>query len=303
MRVRSVVSQTTRIALEHSIMSNPALPAHPFTASRLALFILGCLLSMLAACGGTAAMDGDDGNTCGDDDRSGHTQCVGNVCNAGQYCDMSTFPTCTPGCTSDENCGPGDVCARATGAAVGVCQACPVCGNGRCDGDETAASCPRDCKAGPVCGNHACEAGESTASCATDCPAAAVCGNGRCETGESTASCAADCPAPAVCGNGRCETGESTSTCAADCKPVCGDGLCDTGESPQTCNADCLDLSLAQCRFHCEGWETILCLDHDGRGKCEASCEAATIARREAFNTCASTSIEHCPLSCLDKLK
>lgn len=163
--------------------------------SKLVVSSVLALLS-LTACGGAEMMPPPAG-ACGAAGRSGQTDCSGvTTCNAGQYCDDSGFPTCTPGCTSDTNCGPNEFCARPVGEAIGACQACPVCGNGACEGGESAASCAADCAvSGPVCGNGACEAGESAATCAPDCSAAGpVCGNGVCEAGESMATCAGDCP-------------------------------------------------------------------------------------------------------------
>ncbi len=44
---------------------------------------------------------------------------------------------------------------------------------------------------GPVCGNGKCEGGESCASCAKDC--GGCCGNGKCDHGETCTTCTKDC--------------------------------------------------------------------------------------------------------------
>ncbi|MBX7084114.1 MAG: hypothetical protein K1X88_33205 [Nannocystaceae bacterium] len=55
-------------------------------------------------------------------ERSGSSDCFFAPCTAGSYCDPAQH--CTPGCASDENCGPTEQCVRAPGAAVGVCRSC-----------------------------------------------------------------------------------------------------------------------------------------------------------------------------------
>lgn len=144
------------------------------TARRTITTSLLTLTLALGACGGDSTTTGT--GACGRSN-GGVTQCtvvVGGSCSAGQYCNQAML-TCSPGCTSDDNCASGESCVRNPGEAVGACA--------RCATTPTAA-----------CGNGRCEAGETTASCPADCPAAgAACGNGRCEAGETPASCAADC--------------------------------------------------------------------------------------------------------------
>ncbi len=120
----------------------------------------------VSACGGEMSMP----SSCGSRGRTGQTDCSGvTTCGAGQYCDDSVFPTCTPGCTSDANCGPSEFCARPAGEAIGACQSCPVCGNGACEPGESASNCAADCGGGSVCGNGACEPDETPSSCPADC--------------------------------------------------------------------------------------------------------------------------------------
>lgn len=71
-----------------------------------------------------------------------------------------------------------------------------ACGDDRCNGNETALSCPADCGAsGPVCGNQVCEADETADRCPADCGLIPACGNAQCDAGETADSCPADCPA------------------------------------------------------------------------------------------------------------
>ncbi len=70
-----------------------------------------------------------------------------------------------------------------------------TCGDGTCDGAETAANCPQDCVA-TTCGDGTCEAGETSQTCPADCTG--TCGDGVCDAGEDAQNCAADCQAGPV---------------------------------------------------------------------------------------------------------
>jgi hypothetical protein len=114
------------------------------------------------------------------------------------------------------------------------------CGDGFCEGTETATTCPGDCGP-PVCGDGICRA-ETCGSCPGDCGACPACGDGTCNGSESCGSCPADCSAfCATCGDGRCVSGESCGSCPSDCGSctTCGDRFCDVGESCATCTTDC----------------------------------------------------------------
>lgn len=62
---------------------------------------------------------------------SGYTECGNfmagfgddNECQPGSYCADATFSRCAPGCLSDQNCSPEQVCVKATGRNKGTCQA------------------------------------------------------------------------------------------------------------------------------------------------------------------------------------
>jgi hypothetical protein len=44
----------------------------------------------------------------------------------------------------------------------------PACGDGKCTGGETAASCPGDCSSASFCGDRVCDE-DQTESCPQDC--------------------------------------------------------------------------------------------------------------------------------------
>ena len=77
----------------------------------------------------------------------------------------------------------------------------PFCGDGRCKGSETPASCPEDCgePEPDVCGDGQCTGAETPESCPSDCedpepPPPGSCNNdGVCNAGEDCLSCG-DCP-------------------------------------------------------------------------------------------------------------
>ena len=131
----------------------------------------------------------------------------------------------------------------------------PFCGDSKCSGGETAASCPADCSAS-VCGNGTCEADETNASCPADCdpPPPSVCViNGICNAGEDCLSCPSDCagitsgkPSKRYC----CGTDTCDERCGDNCgepvtDPFCGDGNVDSGEQcdaigeSASCDSNC----------------------------------------------------------------
>ncbi len=70
------------------------------------------------------------------------------------------------------------------------------CGDGICNGSESAASCSLDCGVDPDCSGGVCDDEEDESDCATDCDAAPFCGDGTCDPDETGASCPADCGSP-----------------------------------------------------------------------------------------------------------
>jgi MYXO-CTERM domain-containing protein len=129
-------------------------------------------------------------------------------------------------------CGDG-TCQDFFGEATTTCLLdCgpEVCGDGACNGSESAVNCTDDCG---TCGNNMCDPGEGAVTCRGDCDPA--CGDGACNGQENADTCSMDCS----CGNGICNRGESPSNCAQDCGD-CGDGTCDMNEENQdNCCADC----------------------------------------------------------------
>ncbi len=203
-----------------------------------------------------ACLEDCGGATCGDGD------CTGDESPA--TCPQDCERLCTP---SSKTCvgSEAHVCS-ADGAskdvfdcaAVGLicgqgeCVAPGACGNGACESNESAVSCPEDCGTTCVPSSVTCQANvlvtcnaNGTATTETDCASeglvcaggecrpANVCGNDLCEAGESE-TCPDDCVT--TCGNEICEQGERNS-CPQDCT-VCGDRICGDGEL-QSCPQDC----------------------------------------------------------------
>lgn len=177
-----------------------------FTFRRAALFaVMGALL-VLSGCN-----DDDDSAPCESD-----SDCVRGTCTDGQC----LVPI--PGDGSDGDADGGDDGDGATA---------PFCGDGLCNGDETAKGCYADCGS---CGDGFCTSGEEDASsCPQDC---ANCGDSVCDDDESAETCYADCGS---CGDGICTAGEEDDTsCYEDCGS-CGDLICQDEESAETCAVDC----------------------------------------------------------------
>ena len=62
---------------------------------------------------------------------SGYTECGDffapagdvNTCQPGSFCSDATFSKCAPGCLSDQNCSPEQVCVKQHARNRGTCQA------------------------------------------------------------------------------------------------------------------------------------------------------------------------------------
>jgi len=223
----------------------------------------------------TCPQDCTGGGACGDVTFQGC--CDGEVLN---WCENDQLMTLdclgSPSCgwqaaDSYYNCGsagaadPSGSFPKDCGGSTG-----PVCGDGSCDGGETAATCPADCgTTGSVCGDGACDAGETAATCPADCGSTpSTCDGGitdvGCCEGQSLVFCDSgslkvqDCSAAAACGwnatagaysCGTAGTADPSGlhpyTCSEIAAPVCGDGICDPGESCETCPADCGECPVA----------------------------------------------------------
>jgi hypothetical protein len=113
-----------------------------------------------------------DPQACPGPAHSGLTSCFPGECSVGHWCDDVADATCKPGCVSDENCGPRDICVREGDAAIGRCESC-----GTLTAHEPKAGCVVPSRTG-------------TTKCFPDCPAGQHCvdtGTQHCEPG-----CASD---------------------------------------------------------------------------------------------------------------
>ena len=184
-----------------------------------------------------------------DNDNDGKTDCDDPDCKDSTLvtvCDVTTTGkedndvACQDGKDNDNN-GYTDCndfgCSK--NAKVTVCGAAAKCGDGKCDGGETATSCAKDC-AKPSATSCIGKCGESSASASCQCDAECT------DFGDCCKDYATVCkPTKPVCGDGKCETGETKTNCAKDCdvKPTgsckgkCGDY--DANASCQ-CDSDCV---------------------------------------------------------------
>lgn len=120
-----------------------------------------------------------------------------------------------------------------------------ICGNLRCDVNETTATCPQDCPwlISYTCGDGGCNLsiGENALNCPEDC-SGNICGNMICDENETYVSCPQDCPYGHYCGDHSCDVvlGENILNCPIDCNiTICGNLRCDPGENYFNCNTDC----------------------------------------------------------------
>jgi hypothetical protein len=183
-----------------------------------------------------------------------------------------------------------------SGATTQISCACteddpPACGDGKCNGSETCATCEQDCgSCGNRCGDGSCGGDESCSSCPTDCGACGPsCGDGQCNGTETCDTCQQDCGSCGPrCGDGQCNGTETCSSCPQDCHACaarCGDGVCDGGEGCQSCPQDCGACQAVCGNGTCEAGESCsscpndcgLCQNLCGNGICEAS---------ESFTSC-----------------
>jgi hypothetical protein len=133
-------------------------------------------------------------------------------------------------CLPDKN-NPGLTCQVAGGP---FCFSISKCGDGICNGNESANNCPQDCS---QCGDGICDTNEDPQSCPADCGGAGCNFDGFCDTGETPTNCPSDCGGAGCNFDGFCDTGESPQNCPSDC--FCGDGVCSQGETINNCPNDC----------------------------------------------------------------
>ncbi|MEW6295630.1 MAG: hypothetical protein AB1467_05050 [Candidatus Diapherotrites archaeon] len=229
----------------------------------------------------------------------------GNWCN--NYCQTSTCPTCSK--EQPWNCYTQTECTNAGGYWCNTwCQSttCPpsgYCGNGVCEGTETAQDCPNDCGQKQSCSalggiicpeNMTCPgtvlpAYDSSKCCNTQCatyqkacaygsvpPEGCNCSGAMYYSGYCCNNIYQTTPCGEVskCGNWTCESwyGETYQSCPSDCKPAaCGDGRCDYmyGEYEVSCPQDCG----SKCpNGICEGAETYITCHDDCKPPIQVKC-------------------------------
>jgi len=126
--------------------------------------------------------------------------CRGTGCNvcAEQVANAPCYFRNHPNCNKNDTCaGQYFTCNANCPAPSGADFDCHRCGNGVCDPDENAGTCPSDCPA--VCGDGICSPGENIGNCG-DCQTS-YCGDGFCDASnfEDCGSCPDDC---GLCGPG-----------------------------------------------------------------------------------------------------
>ena len=174
-----------------------------------------------AVCGDGLCTNGEDNikcptdckppGVCGDGVCSSNENCQNCLkdcaCGSGQYC-SPTLKACTPRPCGDGKCdkGIGEDCNTCP-SDCGECLRTPVCGDARCDPEETPIACPQDCTLKVICGNGICDPAENCWDCPKDC---------KCAVGEYCSSEEKRCLKP-VCGNQKCEIYENSANCCVDC--------------------------------------------------------------------------------------
>jgi len=110
------------------------------------MFTTSIKLSLVAPLvfGWALACSSDPTQSSSDKLGTGSTSCGSNTCPAGQYCAQAQTGSCTPGCTSDQNCASGSKCTNIDDVIkVGTCsetqapkdcagflKKCQACGGG-----------------------------------------------------------------------------------------------------------------------------------------------------------------------------
>jgi hypothetical protein len=216
------------------------------------------------------------------------------------------------GACGDAKCAGAETCASCSVD----CGVCAGCGDASCGEAETCSTCPQDCGPCETCGDGFCKDGETCLSCAPDCGKCQACGDGTCDPKlETCFSCPDDCGACSGCGNGLCAASETCASCSGDCGlcAVCGNDKCEAPyETCTNCHKDCGDCDLLgcmpmlTCAFACIDGSTSPPTVHASCvGQCVArGCPSAQFLFDEAFN-CFLQHLDDCPggvdIGCLIK--
>lgn len=248
---------------------------------------------------------------------AGFVRCGELTCQPGLYCAAPS--TCLPGCASSANCAPSEVCSG--DGPIGACRARSTptsmdAGATTTVETDAGSSVARDGGASepdsgstppePVCGDLRCQGDESSATCPRDCPLA------------RKASCTAACDQIRLCNPtiSRNEVnlcfrscGVATDSqidrfvaCTADsCSPdcligglwECGDGRCEAFEpfipSEVECPADCGESAVGfDCLIRCEAYALNGCVPDSVDRDCRIHCFESTEPERRRFLACGS---------------
>lgn len=164
------------------------------------------------------------------------------------------FASCSVRCKSTCPCG-----VKSATASTLECAPCPVCGDGKCEGNERAT----------------CDAGDKTClPCKMDCEGSCSPGQNVCvgskvllcgPNGEPTTELI-DCAASGqVCGAGKCQGAG-----------VCGNSICDGQEDPNTCPQDC-QTGCKPGATTCKDATTLLTCAADGKSQSESACPSGKV--------------------------
>jgi len=245
--------------------------------------------------------------------QAGYCQSSAVSCTPGTYTTESgacNYNTCASGCVFD-----GSGCPSGC-----VAQPAAWCGDGMCNGSETAGSCPSDCGTEDIgwCGDGACIGLEDSYNCSFDCgaPPSGWCGDGSCDSAnEDSNSCSSDCGGGSVytsetCGNGFCGSGETETSCPSDCSgsnynsETCGNNFCGAGETAASCPSDCgtADYSSSDGGGYTPPPPTSACGDGvcdagEEYGGCPSDCGGEYTDCQNKFDegSCVSTGCVYCP--------